>query len=67
MSLLEQIDRRGAANAGELRDVLRELQSRLATLYRDMARSTAKPTADQQAQMQFLKTELDALRKRASP
>jgi hypothetical protein len=30
-----------------------------------MSQSTAKPTADQQAQMQFFRTELDALRRRA--
>ncbi len=65
---------RGAVSLGEqaqpgtgpsdVRRVVRELQSRLSTLYRDMARSTAKPTADQQAQMQFFEAQLRSLRAR---
>ena len=66
VSLLDEVNRRGRSGADDLRGVVRELRSRLATLYRDMARSTAKPTADQQAQMQFFRTELDALRVRVS-
>jgi hypothetical protein len=55
----------GRAGAGvDLSDVARELQSRLATLYRDLSRSTAKPTADQQAQMRFYDEELRSLRSR---
>ena len=66
-ALVDDAARRGAAGSGDLGTVVRELHSRLAGLYRDVARSTAKPTADQVAQMLFLKTELDALRKRVSP
>jgi photosystem II stability/assembly factor-like uncharacterized protein len=46
--------------------VARELQSRLATLYRDLSRSTAKPTADQQSQLQFYETTLRSLRARVN-
>jgi hypothetical protein len=52
------------AGSSDLRRIVRELQSRLSTLYRDMARSTAKPTADQQAQMQFFEAQLRSLRAR---
>jgi hypothetical protein len=48
----------------ELRDVARELRSRALSLYRAIGQSTGKPTADQQSQAQFFKTELDGLRKR---
>jgi hypothetical protein len=66
-SLVDEVARRSAAASDDLPAVVRELQSRLSRLYRDMAQSTAKPTADQQAQMQFLETELESLRKRVSP
>jgi hypothetical protein len=66
-TLVDEAARRGGAGSGDVGAVARELHSRLAGLYRDVARSTAKPTADQTAQMQFLKTELDALRKRINP
>jgi hypothetical protein len=62
-ALLEQAAGRGASGA-ELATVARELQSRLLSLYRDVAQSTAKPTADQQAQMQFYETGLRSLRAR---
>jgi hypothetical protein len=60
------VNRRGGPGSNGVRDVARELQSRLATLYRDMARSTARPTADQLAQMQFFETELRSLRSRVA-
>jgi photosystem II stability/assembly factor-like uncharacterized protein len=63
VALREQLARRGAPP--EIRDTARELQTRLATLYRQMSGSTGRPTADQQAQMQFYKAELEALQKRA--
>ena len=66
VSILDEANRRSRTGANDLRGVARELQSRLATLYRDMAQSTARPTADQQSQMQFFKTELDALRARVN-
>ena len=67
VSLVEEVARHRGAPSTDLSAVARELQSRLLALYRDVAQSTAKPTADQQAQMQFLKTELDSLRKRVNP
>jgi hypothetical protein len=66
-ALVDETARRGGAGSGDLGAVVRELHSRLAGLYRDVARSTAKPTADQVAQMLFLKSELDAVRKRVNP
>ena len=66
-SLVDEVARRSGAAASDLPAVARELHSRLAGLYRDVAQSTAKPTVDQQAQMQFLNTELDSLRKRVNP
>jgi photosystem II stability/assembly factor-like uncharacterized protein len=57
----------GAGTAAEIRTVARELQSRLSSLYRDMSQSTGRPTADQLAQIQFFKTELESLRRRATP
>ena len=48
----------------DLRGVVRELQSRLSTLYRDLGQSTEKPTADQQAQMQFFEAQLRSPRAR---
>jgi hypothetical protein len=66
VSILDEANRRSRTGANDLRGAARELQSRLATLYRDMAQSTAKPTADQQSQMQFFKTELEALRARVN-
>ena len=62
-AVLERIDRPGAA--ADLKDVARELQSRVATLYGAMSDSTGRPTADQRAQMEFYKSELDGLRRRA--
>jgi hypothetical protein len=64
VSALEEVNRGSRAGANDLRSVAGELRSRLATLYRDMAQSTARPTADQLAQMQFLETELRSLRAR---
>jgi photosystem II stability/assembly factor-like uncharacterized protein len=49
----------------ELRRIARELQSRTVTLYRAVGDSTGRPTADQQSQAQFYKTELESLRARA--
>jgi hypothetical protein len=65
VALRDQLGRAGAS--AELRSTARELQTRLATLYRQMGGSTGRPTADQQAQMQFYKGELTALQKRALP
>ena len=48
-----------------LRRVARELQSRIVSLYRAIGDATGKPTADQQSQAQFYKTELESLRTRA--
>src|SRR5262249_61146966 len=50
----------------DLRDTARELATRLATLYRQIGSSTGRPTADQQAQLQFFRTELESVQKRAS-
>ena len=58
-------DQLGARGSSELRDAARELQTRLATLYRQMSGSTGRPTADQQAQMVFYETALRALQRRA--
>jgi hypothetical protein len=66
-ALVDEVARRSAAASDDLPVVARELQSRLLRLYRDVAQSTAKPTADQQAQLQFLKTELESLRRRVNP
>jgi hypothetical protein len=66
VSALDDVRARGRAGSNDGRDVLRELQSRLATLYRAMAQSTAKPTADQQSQIQFFETELRSLRARVA-
>jgi len=41
----------------------RELQTRLVTLYRAIGQYTGRPTADQQAQIQFLRSELQSLRR----
>ena len=57
----------GAGGSSELRRVARELQSRISSVYRDMSLSTGRPTADQLAQMQFFKTALESLRRRAAP
>jgi hypothetical protein len=58
---------RTSAGSGspELRDTVRELQTRIATLYRQMGGSTGRPTADQRAQIQFYETELRSLASRA--
>lgn len=66
VALLDQVNRPGGASSTEIRSVVRELQSRLTTLYRDMSASTGKPTADEQAQMQFFRTELDSLQRRVT-
>jgi hypothetical protein len=63
VTLRDQLGQRGAS--AELRDTARELQTRIATLYRQMSGSTGRPTADQQAQMQFYRTTLDGLQRRA--
>ena len=42
----------------------RELQTRLATLYRQISGSTGRPTANQQAQMVYCENELRSLRSR---
>ena len=60
---VERLDRQPGA-AADLKDVARELQSRVITLYRALDDSTAQPTADQRAQIEFFKSELDSLRKR---
>jgi hypothetical protein len=65
VGLIEQASGRGSSG-GDLATVARELQSRLASLYRDVSQSTAKPTIDQQAQMQFYETELRSLRTRVN-
>jgi hypothetical protein len=66
VTLVEQLGTpAGTATTTELRDLARELQSRVVSLYRAIGGSTGKPTADQQAQAQFFKTELESLRKRA--
>ena len=62
VALRDQVGARGSA---DLRDTARELQTRLATLYRQISGSTGRPTADQQAQMVFYETELRALQRRA--
>jgi photosystem II stability/assembly factor-like uncharacterized protein len=54
----------GSPESNELRDVARELRSRALSLYRAIGQSTGKPTADQQSQAQFFKTELEGLRRR---
>lgn len=51
----------------DLRRVARELQSRIVSLYRAIGDSTGKPTADQQSQAQFYRTELESLRRRVTP
>jgi hypothetical protein len=43
--------------------VARELASRAGTLYRAVSESTGKPTMDQQAQLQFYRSELDKLKR----
>jgi len=60
------VDRVGGdrATAGDLRRIARELRSRVLSLYRDMSQSTGKPTPDQQAQIQFYRTEFESLRRR---
>ena len=50
--------------SSDLRRLARELQSRIVTLYRAVGDSTGRPTADQQSQAQFYKTELASLRSR---
>jgi photosystem II stability/assembly factor-like uncharacterized protein len=64
-TIVERVGRDSAPASSDLRRVARELRARLLSLYRDMSQSTAKPTADQQAQMQFFRTELESLRRRA--
>jgi photosystem II stability/assembly factor-like uncharacterized protein len=54
-----------AAPAPDLATPARELQARITTLYRALGDSTGRPTTDQQSQIEFYRTELDALRKRA--
>jgi hypothetical protein len=66
VSLLEQTTRQAGGSAADVPRVLRELQSRLSILYRDVAQSTAKPTADQQAQMQFYEAQLRTVRARVT-
>ena len=63
VTLRDQLTAPGAS--AELRAIARELQTRLATLYRQIGGSTGRPTADQQAQMQFYETELRSLRSRS--
>ncbi|MBZ5556611.1 MAG: hypothetical protein LAO77_04980 [Acidobacteriia bacterium] len=63
--LMQRLSAAGAAN--DVRTAARELQSRLSSLSRDMSQSTGRPTADQLAQIQFFKTELESLRRRATP
>ena len=62
VALRNQLSARGATQ--EARDTARELQTRVATLYRQLGGSTGRPTADQQAQMQFYRTSLDNLQRR---
>jgi len=56
-----------AGGRSDVRTVARELQSRLSSLYRDMSQSTGRPTADQLAQIQYFRTQLESLRRRATP
>ena len=65
-TLTERLDRDTTPAAADVRRMARELRTRLLTLYRDVGRSTAKPTADQQAQMQFLRAQLESLRRRSA-
>ena len=64
-AIVDRISRRGGA-AADLRNTARELQRRLATLYRQMGSWTGRPTADHQSQLQFYRTTLEGLRRRAS-
>jgi photosystem II stability/assembly factor-like uncharacterized protein len=59
---LEQETAKG--DRAELHGLVRELETRLATLYRAIGQFTGRPTADQAAQMQFLRGELTALARR---
>jgi Sortilin, neurotensin receptor 3, len=54
----------GPPASQELRDLARELRSRALALYRAIGQSTGTPTADQQTQAQYFKTELADLRRR---
>jgi hypothetical protein len=65
-TLSERLDRERGPASTDVRRVARELRTRLVTLYRAMSDSTARPTADQQAQIQFFRTELESVRRRAS-
>ena len=61
VALVENAAKGGPAS--DLPRAARELQTRLATLYRAIGQYTGRPTADQQAQIQFLRNELQSLRK----
>jgi photosystem II stability/assembly factor-like uncharacterized protein len=65
-TLTERLDRDTTPASADVRRMARELRTRLLTLYRDIGRSTARPTADQQAQMQFLRGQLEGLRRRSA-
>jgi photosystem II stability/assembly factor-like uncharacterized protein len=65
--LLDQGARGSTGSAGRdpsLVRTARELQARVASLYRAIGDSTGRPTADQQSQIRFYTSELDSLRKR---
>ncbi len=63
VTLVDQLTKRGTA-AIEQREIARELQTRLVTLYRALGQSTGRPTADQQSQIQFYQQELASLQRR---
>jgi hypothetical protein len=63
---LEVIAQANAKKApADLKTTAQELQSRVVDLYRALEESTGQPTADQKSQLEFYRTELDSLRKRA--
>ncbi len=64
-ALVDRVNERGASPDDEAGRPARELRARITTLYRSLGDSTGRPTADQRSQMEFYRTELDALTKRA--
>jgi photosystem II stability/assembly factor-like uncharacterized protein len=60
----ELVGKAGPASGSELPRIARELQTRIATLYRAIGQSTGRPTVDQQSQIEFFRGELTSLRSR---